>query len=556
MSNTEINNICGPTPDNYIPPDVTSGNYIFKVDPNFTPINLFDFWGNGATVTSFVECAHYVNGGWEPFKTTIFDIGRTALTLVIGIFLIYKFFNLKLYRYLSPKYIFSLIKKLFFLIKISKPVQMYLSYFFLIIQNYLLFDYVRTKASRIPRFIDEYIALASNINFFKSLDFNAGEIIGGNYSELLTSGPISAIGGVIGWNLTSKLVIARIGNFYWLFIVQLIFSIIIYKLSEKKEIRFLLFMNSLILILVPWWQGALYMIGEFASVIFFTNSIFLFNKYRSASMILFSLSIFFGKLLTIIPFSAFYFTWIIVNKEFKKIIKDISIFFIPMILWLTLVNFKYADGNFINYLNNLYNLVVGHQSSGINNFGINILNSPEVQSWNNFDLFRLLFIPILFILLVFYNRESIDEQFGKIAVPLAASTFSIYFWYWILNPTKWIRYSQHFSIILLITIIYLINFELLNNKISLFIATFLIAIFIENTKFLIVLLILLSFYAIFKQQKYNNYNLIKILLISVLILDISFPYFEKNAFANVNHIIEDCKLSILSEDCLNAYESK
>ena len=165
MSNTEINNICGPTPDNYIPPDVTSGNYIFKVDPNFTPINLFDFWGNGATVTSFVECAHYVNGGWEPFKTTIFDIGRTALTLVIGIFLIYKFFNLKLYRYLSPKYIFSLIKKLFFLIKISKPVQMYLSYFFLIIQNYLLFDYVRTKASRIPRFIDEYIALASNIRF-------------------------------------------------------------------------------------------------------------------------------------------------------------------------------------------------------------------------------------------------------------------------------------------------------------------------------------------------------------------------------------------------------
>ena len=197
-----------------------------------------------------------------------------------------------------------------------------------------------------------------------------------------------------------------------------------------------------------------------------------------------------------------------------------------------------------------------HPNWEINNFGINILNSPEVHSWNNFDLFRLLFIPILFILLVFYNRESIDEQFGKIAVPLAASTFSIYFWYWILNPTKWIRYSQHFSIILLITIIYLINFELLNNKISLFIATFLIAIFIENTKFLIVLLILLSFYAIFKQQKYNNYNLIKILLISVLILDISFPYFEKNTFVNVNHIIEDCKLSILSEDCLNAYESK
>ena len=77
----------------------------------------------------------------------------------------------------------------------------------LFIQNYFIFDYVRTKSSRIPRFIDEYISLNSNLNFYKYLDFNAGEVFGGSYSTLLTSGPISAIGGVIGWTFTSKLTI-------------------------------------------------------------------------------------------------------------------------------------------------------------------------------------------------------------------------------------------------------------------------------------------------------------------------------------------------------------
>ena len=83
-----------------------------------------------------------------------------------------------------------------------------------------------------------------------------------------TFGPISAIGGVIGWNLTSKLVIARISNFYWILFLQLLLSLAIAKMY-KSEYKFLLFMNSFSLILIPWWQGSLYMLGEFASVIRF-----------------------------------------------------------------------------------------------------------------------------------------------------------------------------------------------------------------------------------------------------------------------------------------------
>ena len=71
---------------------------------------------------------------------------------------------------------------------------------------------MRTKAVRL-KFIDEYISLTSNVNFFTSLNFYAGDFIGGNYSVSLTSGPLSSIGAVMGWNITNKLAIARIANF-------------------------------------------------------------------------------------------------------------------------------------------------------------------------------------------------------------------------------------------------------------------------------------------------------------------------------------------------------
>ena len=37
---------------------------------------------------------------------------------------------------------------------------------------------------------------------FKDFDFNAGPVGEGSYSVILTSGPLSAVGSVIGWTLT------------------------------------------------------------------------------------------------------------------------------------------------------------------------------------------------------------------------------------------------------------------------------------------------------------------------------------------------------------------
>lgn len=74
----------------------------------------------------------------------------------------------------------------------------------MLFQHFFIFDYVRTKSVSITSFIDEYVVLTSNVNFYKNLDFNAGEFLGGSYSVYLTSGPISAIGSVISWNITNN----------------------------------------------------------------------------------------------------------------------------------------------------------------------------------------------------------------------------------------------------------------------------------------------------------------------------------------------------------------
>ncbi len=39
-------------------------NFVFVNDPNFDTVTLYDIEGNVINVNSWIECAHYVNGGW------------------------------------------------------------------------------------------------------------------------------------------------------------------------------------------------------------------------------------------------------------------------------------------------------------------------------------------------------------------------------------------------------------------------------------------------------------------------------------------------------------
>ena len=543
MVTNKIIEICGLVPINYSRKNLNSDNIVFQNDPDFNPINLYDFWGNLVTVNSFEECQHYVEGGWYIDKLTIIDIFQIVFLLLIISFLVYKFIALGYDKIFISKLDNRVLVPLF------------------LTQNFFLYNYVKSKTLIIPQFIDEYISLASNVNFFKNLDFNAGDFIGGSYSVYLTSGPISAIGGVLGWNLTSNLMVARISNYYWIVLLQIMFSFLIVRLFNS-DYKFLLFFNFLVMTLVPWWQGSLYMLGEIASTILFTNSIYLINKKRSFSMLMFSLSIFYGKLIILLPFLVFYITWIITKKDYKKIYKDVLFFSLPLLFWLGLINFNYSSGNLLQYFKDLYYLAVVHESLGLQSVSLmnlfnlnNLLATGEVQFWNNFDVIRVLVVPIVFIILIMKNREAIDKQFGKITIPISLSMFSIYLWFWLLSPTKWMRYSQHFSVVLIISLVYFINFNLFKSKLNLFIATVSLGIFIENVKMLIIIFTFSCVLIIFLQTRYNRFALSKFLLVSFLFIDILIPYFMKDNYGNLDYILEDCSKNIVSEDCFDSYNS-
>lgn len=60
-----IENNCGLKPADQELIEIGSDpNFVFVNDPAFTTLRLFDIDGNIINVNSWIECAHYVNGGW------------------------------------------------------------------------------------------------------------------------------------------------------------------------------------------------------------------------------------------------------------------------------------------------------------------------------------------------------------------------------------------------------------------------------------------------------------------------------------------------------------
>ncbi len=86
-----IESICGLKPIGVEIPNIESNpNFIFESDLNFAAKTLYDVEGNIINVNSWIECAHYVNGGWSNILLTnfqgdkylaIFLVCVTALTI-------------------------------------------------------------------------------------------------------------------------------------------------------------------------------------------------------------------------------------------------------------------------------------------------------------------------------------------------------------------------------------------------------------------------------------------------------------------------------------------
>ena len=544
-----IESICGLPPAGFKKFIAQDSQYIFENDPSFNAINLYDFFGRASTVNSYKECYYYVELGFEPSKITIFDYLQYLIIFVASLAILYFVFSKNKYILKNLKSAYISVAK--FLNKKSTKNSLFI--LFTIFQNLILYDYVKTKSLRIPKFVDEYIALTSNVNFYDTLDFNAGDFIGGSYSIFLTSGPISALGAVLGWNISGSFTISRIANYYWLAALQIIFVLIlirVYKLNKK----FLISLSFMAIVLIPWWQGGLYSLGEIASMVIFSNAIFIFFKFRKLALVLFSISIFFGKLLTALPFAGFYLIVLISEKSFKKFYSDTIFFTIPLLGWLLLISFHYEDGTVFGYVQSQLDLILNHQSAGFNDdTALSFIELSEVATWNFYDILRLSFSPLVFLIIVYRNRIKIDEKFSKISLPLIGSLAAPYLWFWLLSPTKWMRYSQHFSVLMILSLIYFLNSELLNRNFDYFLSASVLVLFVENNKFLIIPTILLIAFLLYLPKINNRYSIIKILIVFIIFIDIAIPYYEKDGVSKINSNLIECEVSLIEDVCRDAY---
>ena len=558
MEISKTEEICGPKPDDFIPVDVSGNNYIFENNPDFNKINLTDFFGRKVTVNSYEECAHYVGGGWVANEITILEITIPIVLIILFFFGVKKFKLISKLSVLKPKIdnkVEVFFERLSFKNIFQKNIIAFGALFF---QHFFIFNYVKSKASSIPAFIDEYVVLASSVNFFKNLDFNA-EILGGSYSVYLTSGPISAIGSVISWNLSSNFIISRISNFYWLFILQTILSYLVVRFY-KLNFYPVLFFNGLILLLIPWWIGALYSIGEIASMVIFTNAMFLYSKNKRLSMILFSISIVYGKILTILPLIGFYIPIIIKKRSLNKLLNDSLYFSIPLVIWLTLVHFKYASGNLLDYLVDQYNLIMNHSSSGINTVNdkkffdsIENIMSTEVAIWSSYDLFRVAAVPILFCFVMLKIKKILEFKFTYIIYPITFSVLIPYLWFWFFNANKWIRYSQHFTVIVLISLSYFIFTKTKFENFDYLLMVGLLIVFIDNSKILIILTIFVSAIAVASLNPTMSNIAVQIIIILFITIDITNAYFQNQQINKTNISVNECGESITGNECQQAY---
>lgn len=534
---------------------VDDPNFIFDSELGFEPVTLFDIEGNSVVVRSILECAHYVNGGWSTeisSNLNYFVLVGLATLAGISLFAFNKFFvHLKIDKSMLDK-----LKKRFAPATTIKKLKKPLFFIFLTLQQFFIFDYISIKSQRLKTFVDEYISLTSNVQFFNNLDFNAGPDWGGSYSIYLTSGPLSAVGSSIGWGYFENFTHARIANYYWILIIQLLF-LIFYRSYFKWNINFLLLMLSPLFLLIPWWQGILYSLGEFASVVVFINSCFVFQKSSKLAYFLIGFSIFFGKILTGLSFVGFFMFKLFSEKNIKKSLLDLIFFSIPLIVWLLLVSVYYESGSVPQYILSQADLILSHQSSGLefiaessNITFLEKLNNSEYGNWNIYDKIRLLILPIIFFILILKNRKLIDKTFNNLTLPLFGSALLPFLWFWGLSGTKWIRYSQHFTIIMVVSLIIFISKNIFISKIDKIVIVLFIVILFDDSKFLIYSVLLLSLLFIF--DKFNNQIYFKFIIITFVTLNYFFPYIDsQNSYKVMT--FDNCIENLLTVDCKNQY---
>ena len=93
----KVSELCGEYPSDFIKLDISNDpTFVFENDPNYTIKQLFDSEGNTVFVNSFMECEHYVSGGWgfSPIKNTELFL-QDSLFYIVLLLLVISFFKSK-----------------------------------------------------------------------------------------------------------------------------------------------------------------------------------------------------------------------------------------------------------------------------------------------------------------------------------------------------------------------------------------------------------------------------------------------------------------------------
>lgn len=92
MKKTIVESICGNYPENFQKLDILSDpNFVFEPDAKYQTRKVWDIEGNSVFVNSFLECEHYVFGGWSYDPTIQLEISyRYYLLLIVASLFIFK----------------------------------------------------------------------------------------------------------------------------------------------------------------------------------------------------------------------------------------------------------------------------------------------------------------------------------------------------------------------------------------------------------------------------------------------------------------------------------
>lgn len=409
----------------------------------------------------------------------------------------------------------------------------YISTLFLIVQT----------SNSIPTFVDEIVAIGSTFNILSTLDFNAAPLLSGSFSVGLTTGPLSSVGGVIGWLFTKDLLYSRIFNFFYV----LFFLIIIFNLLVDKKLKLnIQILMPFLITLIPWWYGVLYSIGEIISMYIFILGILILKDKSHISYLLFGISLILCKFASILPISLFLIIYVILTK--KLIIKDLIFFLFPFILWGILASLSLGLKQGFYSLFDIFLYHLFHEGSGVDSFSFKnilyLIQQTEVSQWSVASYLRILIAPVVFYLYIVKNYKILSTKFDHLIIPLLISNFGTYLWFWIISPKKYMRYSHHFIVpIIFFTIIFLIT-NVDKDKLDYIILLGTLSLFLSSP-FIMLVFVLIGL-------NLNKKNILYFLIIFMTLNNLNLIYENRNK-NSINLKFNECSIYILENKCLEKY---